>query len=184
MGKGPVEELDARFSEQDADPTSWTEARRALEDAELYWLTTVRSDGRPHVTPLIAVWLDDALCFTTGPSEQKAQNLAADPRCILTTGCNALNEGLDLVVEGEAVEVRDEAALRHVGDAYEAKYRGLWHPASFWEAFGRPQVAGNDDSIGTGGPPDTPLVFRLEPSTIFGFGKTVPSQTRWRFDRP
>ncbi|QFG25164.1 pyridoxamine 5'-phosphate oxidase family protein [Actinomadura sp. WMMB 499] len=34
---------------------SWPEARRLLEDAELYWLATVRADGRPHVTPLIGV---------------------------------------------------------------------------------------------------------------------------------
>jgi len=33
----------------------WPEAREHLEMAELYWLTTVRGDGRPHVTPLIAV---------------------------------------------------------------------------------------------------------------------------------
>ncbi len=50
-------ELDPRFSDPNADPTSWDEARRALESAELAWITTVRADGRPHVTPLVAVWL-------------------------------------------------------------------------------------------------------------------------------
>jgi len=68
-------ELDARFSSEGAKPTAWPEARKHLEGAELYWLTTVRADGRPHVTPLIAVWLDGAMHFCTGASEQKAKNL-------------------------------------------------------------------------------------------------------------
>jgi hypothetical protein len=37
---------------------------------------TVRPDGRPQVTPVVAVWLDGAVHFTTGPTERKAHNLA------------------------------------------------------------------------------------------------------------
>ena len=44
------------------------------------------SGGRPHVTPLLAIWLDSALCFCTGASERKAKNLALNPHCIRTTG--------------------------------------------------------------------------------------------------
>ena len=69
----PAAELDARVSSEGAKPTAWQEARKHLERAELYWLTTVRADGRPHVTPLIAVWLDGAMHFCTGASEQKAR---------------------------------------------------------------------------------------------------------------
>lgn len=36
----------------------------------------MRADGRPHVTPLVAVWLDGAPHFSTGPAEQKAVNLS------------------------------------------------------------------------------------------------------------
>jgi len=32
-----------------------------LEKAEVFWLSTVRPDGRPHVTPMVSVWLDGAL---------------------------------------------------------------------------------------------------------------------------
>jgi hypothetical protein len=56
----PVAELDERFSDDGVSATEWAEARRALESAETFWVTTVRSDGRPHVTPLVAVWHDDA----------------------------------------------------------------------------------------------------------------------------
>jgi nitroimidazol reductase NimA-like FMN-containing flavoprotein (pyridoxamine 5'-phosphate oxidase superfamily) len=108
----PIAELDPRFSDPDATATPWAEARSQLEDAEIFWLSTVRPDGRPHVTPLIAVWLQDSLWFVTGPTERKAMNLAENPRCVLTTGCNNLSEGLDVVVEGEAVRVVDDAMLQ------------------------------------------------------------------------
>ncbi|HLK02780.1 MAG TPA: pyridoxamine 5'-phosphate oxidase family protein, partial [Streptosporangiaceae bacterium] len=68
----PVTEIDTRFSAPAASAVSWDETRRVLEEAELFWICTVRADGRPHVTPLVAVWLDGALCFATGPGEQKA----------------------------------------------------------------------------------------------------------------
>ena len=68
----PVTTLDQRFSEPGAVATGWDETRRLLEAAELFWITTVRADGRPHVTPLVAVWLDGAIHFSTGAAEQKA----------------------------------------------------------------------------------------------------------------
>src|SRR5438034_6111175 len=107
----PVTELDTRFSDPDAVATGWEETRRALESAELFWISTVRADGRPHVTPLVAVWLDDAIHFATGPGEQKAVNLRANRNVVLTTGCGQWERGLDLVVEGEAVQVTDKSVL-------------------------------------------------------------------------
>ena len=74
-------ELDERFSDAEAGPTSWEETERTLRDAQLFWISTVRRDGRPHVTPLVAVWDDGALYFCTGPEEQKAVNLEANPEC-------------------------------------------------------------------------------------------------------
>jgi len=49
--KQPVAELDTRFSDQDAVATDWEERLVALEDAELFWISTVRADRRPHVMP-------------------------------------------------------------------------------------------------------------------------------------
>jgi predicted pyridoxine 5'-phosphate oxidase superfamily flavin-nucleotide-binding protein len=71
----PVTTLDTRFGESDAVAIGWDETRQALEAAELFWISTVRRDGRPHVAPLVAVWLDEAIHFCTGPKEQKAINL-------------------------------------------------------------------------------------------------------------
>ena len=120
----PQTSLDQRFSDPDAAATSWEATRRALETAELFWISTVRADGRPHVTPLVAVWDDGALYFCTGDAEQKALNLAANPRVVLTTGCNGWESGLDVMVEGEAVRVTDNGTLGRLAQAWAAKWDG------------------------------------------------------------
>ncbi|MFI8516664.1 pyridoxamine 5'-phosphate oxidase family protein [Streptomyces sp. NPDC085481] len=161
--------LDARYSDPKAQAEAWGRAVERLTAAEVFWLTTVRPDGRPHVTPLIAVWHEDALHFCTGPDERKARNLEANRRVVLTTGTNTLGEGFDLVIEGEAVRVTDEAALRALVDAYVAKYGEDWRFEVRDGAF-----------LGDGG---TALVFAVAPTTAFGFAKGDPfGQTRWRFN--
>jgi hypothetical protein len=51
----PIPEQDLRFGDPDAPPTPWADVLRVLETAELFWISTVRGDGRPHVTPLPAI---------------------------------------------------------------------------------------------------------------------------------
>ena len=166
--KEPVAELQPQFSSDDATPTPWAEARERLATAKVYWLSTVRPDGRPHVTPIAAVWLDDALYFTTGHTERKAKNLAQNAHCVVATGCNGL-EGLDLVVEGDAVRVTDEARLQRLADEYVAKYDQLFRFTARDGAF---YVEGSETEV---------LVYELASTTAFGFGKGTFSQTRWRF---
>ena len=73
----PRTELDTRFSDPAAQPTSWEDTLEAIKQAEIFWISTVRTDGRPHVTPLVAVWLDDALHFSTaGTSRRRATSPA------------------------------------------------------------------------------------------------------------
>lgn len=166
----PVTTLSRGFSSDDAVATEWVQGRKALRDAELYWLSTVRPEGRPHVTPLLGVWLNSALYFCTGSEERKAKNLAENPQCILTTGSNRL-DGLDIVVEGQAEEVKDETELATVADTYESKYGAkLTAPEGTWFGLG--------DAIRAA----EPLVFRVAPATAYGFGKgTTFSQTQWVF---
>ena len=168
----PAAELDPRFSDPGATPTPWPEAREELKRAKAYWLSTVRPDGRPHVTTVAAVWVDHALHFTTGRTERKAKNLAQNARCVITTGTNTF-EGLDVVVEGEAVRVTDEARLRRLADAYVAKYDQLF---VFDVRDGALWIEGSDDPG---------LAYEIRPVKAFGFGKGNPfSQTRWQFRSP
>jgi hypothetical protein len=110
------------------------------------------------------------LYFCTGPDERKARNLAQSPSCILTTGRNAL-DGLDLVLEGDAMTVDDAVERRSVADTFESKYGSHFAtPGGTWAGLG--------DAIRNG----SALLYRVVPSVAFGFGKGGPySQTRWRF---
>ena len=167
MSPNPTAEVDTRFSEPEAGPTPWPETARALEDAELYWLTTVRRDGRPHVTPLIGVAHDGAMHFCTGLREQKARNLEHSTSVALTTGRNTWAKGLDVVVEGTAVRISDRDTLQQIADAYEVKYGDAWH----FEV--------GDGVFGEG--PDAAAVFRIEPAKVLAFAKDPHAHTRYRF---
>lgn len=173
----PTTELDTRFSSEDATPTAWVDAVMVLNEAEIYWLSTVRPDGRPHVTPLIAVWTEDALYFCTGPTESEARNLDGNAHCTITTGCNMLNEdGLDVVIEADAVQVRDESTLQRIADAYVAKYGEDWHFVVQDGGFIHESEAQEGSTSGE------VRVYEATPVTAFGFGKGATfSQTAWRF---
>lgn len=172
MSIGPVGELHPGFSSEDATATTWAEVSNALDDADLAWLTTVRPDGRPHVTPVIFAWLGGAVFFVTGPEERKAKNLERNAHCIITTGCNTLDEGLDVVVEGESAAVSDAARLRKVADALAAKYLPREGANVFHDGL-REHTFIVDGKT---------LLFEVRPTTVFGFGKgEEPSQTRWHF---
>lgn len=49
----PVTFLDARYSEENAQEIPWPDAVAQLERAGLFWVSSVRADGRPHVTPVV-----------------------------------------------------------------------------------------------------------------------------------
>ena len=164
----PTTSLDERFSDPGTEAVAWSDTRQVLEDAELFWVTTVRPDGRPHSTPLVAVWLDDALHFCTGETEQKAHNLAANPHVLLTTGDNGWKGGLDVVVEGAAARVTDDALLGRLAAAWRAKWDGQWQFEARDGAFHH----------GDGG---RALVFRVAPTKVLAFGKGTFTHTRHRF---
>jgi pyridoxamine 5'-phosphate oxidase-like protein len=170
MSMEPETTLDPQFSSPDVKPTPWSAATDALRDAKTYLLTTVRPDGRPHQTTVAGIWIDGAFHFGTGPSERKARNLAAGNHNILVSVATPAWEGLDVVIEGEAVPVTDLGRLGRLFEAYATKYD---------DVFGFRLVDGEVQAPGVG---DPPLFFEVRASKAFGFGKgTSFSQTRWRF---
>jgi len=155
--------LDTRYSEPGAEAIPWPDAEAVLERAELYWISTVRSDGRPHVTPLIGVWFDGAMHFTTGLGEQKARNLERNAHVALTTGTNTWAKGLDVVVEGIVERVSEAAALEALASAIESKYGDVWH-------------FDVGDGVFVHGPGEA-AVFRVETAKVMAFGKDPHAQT-------
>ena len=63
----------------------WGWALEKLTSSRNYYISTVRSDGLPHTAIVWAVWIDDALYFSTGSKTRKARNLAHQPRCTIAT---------------------------------------------------------------------------------------------------
>lgn len=176
----PVAELDVRFSSADATARPWADVVAAIERAEIFWLSTVRRDGRPHVTPLPAMWLDGALHFCTGPAEQKARNLESNPQCVLTTGTDRFSSGFDVVVEGRAVRVTDPTRLEPLAAMWKAKLGWPFDVVDGGFRETASEIAGEE--FGERG---TAHVFAVAPTKVLAFGKGEPfSQTRYRFTRP
>ncbi len=152
----PVTTIDTRYSDPNATATAWEETRRVLETAELFWIVTVRGDGYPHVTPLVAVWLDGALYFCTASNEQKARNLRRDPHVVLAAGSLQWNAGLDVVVEGDAVQITDEDLLKRLTAVWATKWDGRWQHEVRDGAF-----------YGEGG--ETIPVFSVTPTRVYAW---------------
>ncbi len=174
----PVTMLDTRHSDPDAEPASWDETRRVVEAAQLFWLTTVRADDRPHVTPVAGAWAGDSAYFFTGSTEQKVMNLCRNPHVILTTGCNRWDDGLDVVIEGDAVRVTDTGTLERLAAVWAAKWDGRWQFHVLGESYEHHYVEDGEEVI----VPVTIYVFAVRPTRVLAFAKGDPfGHTTHRF---
>lgn len=170
----PITTLDSRFSGPNAVATEWSATLQQLESAELFWVTTVRADGRPHVTPAVAVWCDGAIYFGTGEHEQKARNLEDNAHVALMTGRADWQAGLDVVVEGAAERVTDNEQLQRVAKAFEPKWDGRWRyrvrDGNFYQ-----YDENEEEPIGA-------LVFVVRPTRVYAYKEGDPfSHTRHLF---
>jgi len=167
----PRTELDPRYSDPTAEPTSWQAAARRLAAAEVAWIVTVRPDGRPHATPMVPVVGRDAAYFHTGPTEVKHANVLANPRVLVLAGDTSWEAGLDVVLEGVAAPVTDQAVLEEVAGLYRARWDGRWR-------LGVRDGAFVDDEAGG----VVSVLFEVRPDKAYGFAKGNPfGQTTYRF---
>jgi hypothetical protein len=119
------------------------------------------------MTPLVAVWVDEALHFCTGEAEQKAVNLRGNQNVILMTGCNRWDGGLDVVVEGQAIRVTDRSTVQRLAEAWARKWDGRWEY--------------EPDDGGFKGEGEGIQVFSVRPAKVFAFAKGNFSHTRHMF---
>jgi len=116
-----------------------------------------------------ALWVDGRFYFTSGPGTQKSRNLAANPSCALAMAL----PGLDLVVEGRAAKVTDQATLERLAQRYAAQG---------WPAHASDGALTAEYSAPSAGPPPWDL-YAVTPTTVFGVLAAEPGgATRWRFD--
>lgn len=168
--------IDPRYGDPSATPPPWADIERFLEEAQLYWIITVRADGRPHAVPLVGVWHDGAFAFCTGPGEQKKRNLDGNAHVAVTTGSTGANgwgNGKDVVVEGTAVRVTGAGALRTLAAAWSAKYGDDWRYDVVGEEF--VELSHSGGSTGGGA-----WVYRVQPDKVIVFGDDH-GQTTYRF---
>jgi hypothetical protein len=153
------------------EPIPWARALKHLEAgaATSYWLATTRPDGRPHIAGVGAKWVEGRLYFTSGPGTRKSRNLAENPRCVVSMSF----PDLDLVIEGTAARVTDEASLARLAERYSSQG---WPAAVSGDAFTAPY------SAPSAGPPPWYL-YAVVPVTAFGVATAEPyGATRWRFE--
>jgi len=81
------------------------------------WIATVRDDGRPHLTPVWFVWLDNKLYFSTGSDTQKFANLYGNQNVALALpDTNSV-----VIIEGEA-HASDRATTETLAEFFYNKY--------------------------------------------------------------
>jgi hypothetical protein len=106
----------------------WEPVQAKLTDARVYWLATVRPDGRPHVVPLDGLWRNDRWYFGGSPETVKHRNLQAEPRVAVH-----LEDGRSaVIVEGTcAVRVPSQQEAEDLAAASKHKY-GYGVPAEVY----------------------------------------------------
>jgi general stress protein 26 len=149
----------------------WSRALEQLEadSAKSFWLATVRPDGRPHAAAVGALWEDGKVYFTSGPQTRKSRNLAQNPACVLSVSL----PNLDLVIEGTAARVTDEATLQRLAQRYAAQG---------WPASVSDGALTAEYSAPSAGPPPW-FLYVLTATTAFGVATASPyGATRWQFE--
>ena len=137
-------------------PWSWAVERLTISHG--FWLSTVRIDGRPHCMPVWGVWINNRFLFSTGAQSRKAQNISANPKCVVST--DRVDQAV--VVEGAVREAAEPTLIREFCRAYQEKYK--WDMSDFKEP-----------------------VFAVSPSTVFAITESAGeysftgSATRWKF---
>ena len=132
------------------------------------WLTTINSDGSPHVTGIGALWAEGAFWFETGARTRKGRNIARDPRCVLSLATH----DFDLVVEGTAALITDPPTVA----ARAANWADEGWPARV-DDTGTALTA--DFSAPSAGPPPW-HVYRITAQTITALATVAPGgATRW-----
>ena len=80
-----------------------------LHSDKIIWLTTVRSDGRPHTVPVWFLLDGESILIFSQPNTQKIRNLRDNPN--VTLALDDSDDGDDVVVmEGKAELLKEKAS--------------------------------------------------------------------------
>jgi PPOX class probable F420-dependent enzyme len=116
---------DALHQDQAMDPQRSERAAlridRMLRSESVVWLSSVGSEGTPHLVPVWFSWDGSSLLIASKPHAKKVANLRANPSVMLAVG--EPDDDFDVgMIEGVA-ELLDEPAAAVLPPAHLAKYR-------------------------------------------------------------
>jgi hypothetical protein len=123
---------------------TWDHVTGLLKDALNYWIATTSADGKPHVRPVWAAWLDGVLYFDGHPATGWGRNIIRDPRISVQVEAGDEVVILEGVVE-DIPQAEAELAAR-IAEGFDAKYAtkynfksdpGPWRERGLWSL--RPQ---------------------------------------------
>jgi len=132
-----------RTAQADQPPRYRPSIEAALRDDPVVWLSSVQSDGRPHLVPVWFLWDGDRILAFSKPHARKVDNLRDQPSVMLAVGTPGPEFDVELI-EATA-ELPDEPAASVIPDGFGAKYRELLHRAGltvqrFAEVYSQPIV--------------------------------------------
>lgn len=134
----------------------WSHVTERMTQAMHYWICTVGPNGRPHVTPVDGLWLNERLYFGGSPQTRRNRDMATNP---------AVSVHLDS---------SDDVVILH-GDAYlqtpEHELAIQLSKAST-EKYGYGPKPEDYDSSG---------VYVFRPLTVFAWKQFPKDVTRWQF---
>ena len=115
----------------------------ALRDDPVVWLSSVQSDGRPHLVPVWFHWDGERIVAFSKPHARKVDNLRDQPSVMLAVGTPGPEFDVELI-EATA-ELPAELADELMAEGFGAKYRELLHRAGltvqrFAEVYSQPIV--------------------------------------------
>ena len=102
---------------------TWDWVAVQLTESKHYWLCSVRPDGRPHVVPRWAVFLDGKIYYDGSPETRHARNIETNPEVAVH-----LESGERVIIlEGTSVpSAKPSPELgRRLSEAYKKKYKEL-----------------------------------------------------------
>ncbi len=155
------------------EPIPWSRALKQLEaqgpdDRRTCWLATTGPEGNPHVAAIGALWVDGKFYFTSGSGPRKSRNLVTNPHCAVSVSLS----DIDVVIEGTATRVTDEATLQRLAKMYVQQG---------WPASATKDALTAEFSAPSAGPAPWNL-YAVTPSTAVGVATAEPhGATRWRF---
>jgi hypothetical protein len=133
----------------------WSHVTHRMTQAVHYWICTVDPKGRPHVTPVDGMWIDDKLYFGGSPQTRRNRNLAANPAVSVH-----LDSSDDVVIlHGEThLQTPDHALAIQLAKASTEKYGYAPSPEEY----------------------ETSGVQVFRPITVFAWKQFPNDVTRWQ----